>query len=461
MGPFHKSEITGLDVCVRKELIATCSRDKTVCIWNYITKTHEITQVFPEECLTVAFHPSGLHLVVALQDKINMCNVLSNQIGVFKVIQIKGCNEIKFSNGGHMFACVTGNNQINVYNFWTGECSERMQFVGHMGRIMSIDWFANDMGFVTCGQDGNIFFYDLFTGQGDGERNRQMDQNRRDVKFSSVVNIPHQKPYQFIAVGSEKLIYTETSELKVIPKHTGDTVPQLPELKHHISQLVIHHSGKILFAGVGEISETPYPGAIQVWKLPFEKASEIQAHASPITRLRITDMNTHLFSVGVDGMLAIFEVKDRDPKREPEAVLGNLEPSNEILSDKNEVEQLMADEEQLQTKAQNQKEADMEVDIQLNVKSQQSTIAEKRNQLVSQRQQAENKKQSLLRQIEESKNTKEVERRRLLDRQQEKIEQKRNKYSRKMLDDAKDFSKLQAQKEREHQNFLSAIEKLK
>ena len=103
----------------------------------------------------------------------------------------------------------------------------------------------------------------------------------------------------------------------------------------------------------------------------------------------------------------------------------------------------------------------MEVDIQLNVKSQQSTIAEKKNQLKSQEQQALNKKQSLLRQIEESKNTKEVERRKLLDKQQDKIEQKRNKYSRRMLDDAKEFSKLQAQKEREHQNFLTAIEKIR
>ena len=55
----------------------------------------------------------------------------------------------------------------------------------------------------------------------------------------------------------------------------------------------------------------------------------------------------------------------------------------------------------------------------------------------------------------------EVERKKLLDKQQDKIEQKRNKYARRMLDDAKDFSKLQAQKEREHQNFLTAIEKIK
>jgi len=83
-GPFHRSEITGLDVCVRKELVATCSKDKTVSVWNYVNKTHEISQVFTEECLTLAFHPSGLHIVLALQDKIQMCKVLSNAISQYK-----------------------------------------------------------------------------------------------------------------------------------------------------------------------------------------------------------------------------------------------------------------------------------------------------------------------------------------------------------------------------------------
>jgi len=77
---------------------------------------------------------------------------------------------------------------------------------------------------------------------------------------------------------------------------------------------------------------------------------------------------------------------------------------------------LQQQEEQLQTKATNQRDQEMEVDIQMDVRTQMSTIAEKKNQLVSQRAQAENKKQSLLRQIEESKNTKEVERRKLLDK---------------------------------------------
>jgi len=48
----------------------------------------------------------------------------------------------------------------------------------------------------------------------------------------------------------------------------------------------------------------------------------------------------------MDGMLTIFEIKDKDPKRDIKD-LQQLEPSQEILSDKNAVDQLQVDEEQL------------------------------------------------------------------------------------------------------------------
>ena len=177
-----------------------------------------------------------------------------------------------------MFACVANERHIHIFNFYTGETTERMMFQGHhTNRVMNIDWFANDMGFASCGLDGNIYFFDLYQKE-IGERNKSKEINKK-VKFTSVVNLPNM-PYEFLAVGSEKVIYTETDKLKSIPRQTSvtdvvSTTPQLPELKHHLSQLVIHHSGKILFAGVGEQSEVPYPGAIQVWKLPFEKAVDI------------------------------------------------------------------------------------------------------------------------------------------------------------------------------------------
>ena len=33
--PIHSRPITGMDVCIKKNLIATCSSDKTVKIWSY------------------------------------------------------------------------------------------------------------------------------------------------------------------------------------------------------------------------------------------------------------------------------------------------------------------------------------------------------------------------------------------------------------------------------------------
>lgn len=33
--PFHRDAITGMDTCIRKPLIATCSMDKSVRIWNF------------------------------------------------------------------------------------------------------------------------------------------------------------------------------------------------------------------------------------------------------------------------------------------------------------------------------------------------------------------------------------------------------------------------------------------
>ena len=35
MFPFHSRQICGLDICIKKKIIATCSLDKTIKIWSY------------------------------------------------------------------------------------------------------------------------------------------------------------------------------------------------------------------------------------------------------------------------------------------------------------------------------------------------------------------------------------------------------------------------------------------
>lgn len=143
-------------------MIATCSKDKTINIWNVKERRLEIepTQPSNDECTALAFHPSGLHLLVALTDKINVYNLRADKLHKFKEWPIKGCCDIKFSNGGHLFAAVCENKEVRIFDFYKTECPEAMQFDAQ--KVACIDWYENDMGFTTCGLDGNIYFFDLF-----------------------------------------------------------------------------------------------------------------------------------------------------------------------------------------------------------------------------------------------------------------------------------------------------------
>jgi len=76
----------------------------------------------PEQALSIAFHPSGFHVIIGLDDKIQMMNVLSKSLNSIKQISIKGCREIRFSNGGHLFAVAFLANGVHIFNFYTGEC---------------------------------------------------------------------------------------------------------------------------------------------------------------------------------------------------------------------------------------------------------------------------------------------------------------------------------------------------
>jgi WD40 repeat protein len=156
--PFHSSEIRGLDVCLRKQLIVTCSH-KMINIWNYQTMKLEISMKPPDDPQAVAFHPSGFHILVAFTDKVSMMNVLSSSIKEYNSVQMKNCKEVRFSNGGHLFAAGGANQGIHVFNFYTAECPPNMQCKGH-AVVRGIDWFEDDSGFCSTGGD-SAYFYNL------------------------------------------------------------------------------------------------------------------------------------------------------------------------------------------------------------------------------------------------------------------------------------------------------------
>lgn len=64
----------------------------------------------------------------------------------------------------------------------------------------------------------------------------------------------------------------------------------------------------------------------------MDKVNEVQAHSKPVERMRLTHDNQHLFSAGVDGLICMFEVKDRDIRMRQTQEMKKLEFSEEIIT---------------------------------------------------------------------------------------------------------------------------------
>jgi len=63
---YHHEPITGMDICLRKQLVVTVSAHE-IKVWNFENMSLEIetATMSSEEISAVAFHPSGFHIIVA------------------------------------------------------------------------------------------------------------------------------------------------------------------------------------------------------------------------------------------------------------------------------------------------------------------------------------------------------------------------------------------------------------
>lgn len=104
----HSGVIGDMSICSRKPLIASCSTDNILKIWNYETHECEISKKFAEEICSLSLHPSGLHVLIGFSDKLRLMNLLIDDVRMFKEFSVRGVRLSSFSNGGHLFAAVYG-----------------------------------------------------------------------------------------------------------------------------------------------------------------------------------------------------------------------------------------------------------------------------------------------------------------------------------------------------------------
>ena len=323
---FHNKQVTGVDVCVRKPLVATCSTDKTIRVWNYETHNLEIYKEFAEEAYSVALHPSGLYMLVGFSDKLKMMNILIDDIRTFKEFPIRSCSECLFSNGGHMFAVVQ-NNLIQIYSSMTFEVLKNL--TGHNGKVKSVAWVSDDTKLMSCGADGAVYEWDIFGGR------RINECILRTCAYSGVTVAPDNKTTY--SVGTDRKLKEIADSQVVREVDLGDVMP---------TQIAMSHSGKMLFAST-------MSGVLRCVKFPLPMAGEWQdhtAHTAQVSKMKITPDDRCLITVSEDSSVLIWKVQDREGRgRErdtnwAEEILvtkADLEEKNQSINDlKNRVTEL-------------------------------------------------------------------------------------------------------------------------
>ena len=88
-----------------------------------------------------------------------------------------------------MFA-VAQQASVQVYNFYSGESPAHFLCKGHTQRVRSICWFQDDTGFVSAGQGGEIYFWDLINAKDGNPKLGEKDYNQKNVQMTTVVAIP-------------------------------------------------------------------------------------------------------------------------------------------------------------------------------------------------------------------------------------------------------------------------------
>ena len=156
-------------------VVYTASSDKTIARWSYNITGHltlDFLQFMNDEILAFDVHPSGFYLMICFNSYIRYGNILSGNVKKSGKIDfptpkgeitkgyldIKGCKEIRFSNGGHLFAC-NDNTHILVYKFWTLELLNKFSF--HKSTVKILSWLDDDTGLASAANDYQILFWKI------------------------------------------------------------------------------------------------------------------------------------------------------------------------------------------------------------------------------------------------------------------------------------------------------------
>lgn len=165
ISPFHSQQITGIQTCLKRQILVTTSLDKSLRVWQYSTSNTNIMKLviwhnIRDEVLAVALHTTGNYFVASFYTCIRFFNIFPKEIEEYHQLKVQGSTELKFNSFGSLLAVQKGNSVL-VYNFFTGVLHENYVFTFHKAHVKSISWLEDDSGFVSTAADSSIAVWRL------------------------------------------------------------------------------------------------------------------------------------------------------------------------------------------------------------------------------------------------------------------------------------------------------------
>lgn len=307
------SAIVGMDVAVRRPLVATIGACGALRVWNFAERLCEVARTLPDPAVGVALHPSGLQLALAVADRVRVMAVLADDLREVASVPLKGAAHVRYSASGGLLAVAAG----PVIHILDGTslgfvCALR----GHNGKVSALAWAPNDATLLSAGSDGAVYEWDVR----DGKRAREFLQ-----KGSRIHGVAASRDggtvYACCSV-------TDTLEcgrrvtresLLEIDMNRGATLTEAPLPWPSSCVAASHTEQQLLFVGAGPSHGY---GLVRSLTLPLtededdcnsaETGATVAGASRGCVAMQLSHDGSRLFVAGVDGAVVVYDVRDRD-----------------------------------------------------------------------------------------------------------------------------------------------------
>ena len=359
--PFHSESIEGMDICINKPYFITCSKDKSVRVWDYQQRIHVISKIFEEELYSITYHPSGMHALVSTEDKIYPLNIFYDEIdNMTQQITTKAkSKDIKFSHMGHLFAFDTGA-VVQIWDFlnmqiYTGPPpygQQKKNFSITSSKINSLSWREDDKNLLASGTE---YIYDW--------KVKDEHDTKPKLPQSNISSATYAQNNEYIIAATED---------RCLRKLQRDSQNYSSE-KYDFSMKELHsfHKNKFLVCATTKygnqanldmmsnqnrdlMSNVKFTTCVRLFTdiIKSNEHIDIPSHQGETMRIRVNYEENKIFTCGEDGCINIYSIELPFDSNEPEKYLNeqNTSFTNTVLIKKTRYKERDFDKKELPAK---------------------------------------------------------------------------------------------------------------